>query len=77
MGRVDFMSLVVERTRNKYRNERERGSYDIFSMEYSLRMYAWEGLIWCLKDMPDLTIAEQLLINYFLKEYEDNQVYDV
>lgn len=70
------MNVTVERTRMKYRNERERACYNIFDIEFALKILAWEGLIWCLQEMPDLTKAEVILINHYLKKYRKNQVYD-
>lgn len=70
------MNIVVQRTRMKYRNVRERACYNIMDIEYHLKMLAWEGLIWCLQDMPDMTKAEEILINNFLNEYREYQVYD-
>lgn len=70
------MSITVERTRMKYRNERERVSYNILDIEFALKTLAWEGLIWCLQEMPDITEAEEILINYYLTKFRENQVYD-
>ncbi|MDF1510664.1 hypothetical protein PZE06_21245 [Robertmurraya sp. DFI.2.37] len=70
------MNIVVERTRMKYRNVRERAYYNIIDIEYHLKSVAIEGLIWCLQDMPDMTKAEEILINNFLDEYREYQEYD-
>lgn len=71
------MNILVERTRMKYRNNRERVNYSIFDIEFSLTTLAWEGLIWTLQGMEDLTNAEEILINHYLKEYRENQEYDL
>lgn len=71
------MNILVERTRMKYRNNRERVNYSIFDIEFSLKTLAWEGLIWTLQGMEDLTEAEGILINHYLKEYRENQEYDL
>lgn len=70
------LNIIVERTRMKYRNERERACYSIFDIEFALKSIAWEGLLWCIQDMPDLTRAEAILINHYLNEYRENQVFD-
>lgn len=70
------MNVVVERTRMKYRSIRERACYSIFDIEFALKTIAWEGLIWCLQEMPDTTKAEEVLINYYLYEFRENQIYD-
>jgi hypothetical protein len=70
------MNILVERTRIKYRNARERAYYNIMDIEFLLKTLALEGFIWCLKDMPDMTNAEEILINHYLDEYRENQVYD-
>lgn len=71
------MNISVERTRMKYRINRERVNYSIFDIEFSLKTLAWEGLIWTLQGMEDLTNAEEILINHYLKEYRENQEYDL
>lgn len=70
------MNIVVERTRMKYRDARERACYNIFDIEFLLKTLAWEGLIWCLQGIPDMTKAEEILINFYLNEFRENQVYD-
>ncbi|MFE8698286.1 hypothetical protein ACFYKT_18340 [Cytobacillus sp. FJAT-53684] len=70
------MNILVDRTRMKYRNARERDCYNIMDIEYHLKALAWEGLIWCLQEMPDKSKAEGILIKYYLNEYRENQVYD-
>jgi len=70
------LNIVVERTRMKYRNARERACYGVFDIEELMKTLAWEGLIWCLQDMPDMTRAEEILINNYLHEFRENQVYD-
>jgi len=70
------MNIVVERTRTKYRGVRERTSYSIFDIEFHLKILAGDGLIWCLQDMPDLSKGEEILINFYLNEYRESQVYD-
>ena len=70
------MNVVIERTQAKYRNARERANYSIFDIELHLKTLAWEGLIWCLKDMIDLTEAEKVLIDHYLLKCREVQVYD-
>ncbi|MQR93691.1 hypothetical protein [Fictibacillus phosphorivorans] len=70
------MNIIVKRTRMKYQNAREQACYSIFDIEYNLKKLAFEGLIWCLQGMPDMTKAEEILINHYLNEYRENQVYD-
>lgn len=70
------MNILVERTRIKYRNARERACYNIMDIEYHLKTLAFEGLIWTLQNMPDTTHAEEILINYYLHEHREKQVYD-
>jgi hypothetical protein len=67
---------MIERTRTKYRNAREGVCYCIFDIESLLKTLACEGLIWCLQDMFDLTEAEKILIEHYLLEYREVQVYD-
>lgn len=70
------LNILVERTRMKYRNARERACYSIFDIEHLLKTLGWEGLIWTLKNMPDMTRAEEILIDHYLNEFRENQVYD-
>jgi hypothetical protein len=70
------MNILVERTRIKYRNARERACYNIMDIEYHLKTLALEGLIWTLQNMSDMTCAEEILINHYLNEYREKQVYD-
>lgn len=70
------MNIVVERTRMKYRNERELTCYSIIDIEDQMKTLAWEGLIWCLQGMPDMSKAEEILINYYLYQFREYQVYD-
>jgi uncharacterized protein YtpQ (UPF0354 family) len=70
------MNIVVERTRMKYRNVRERACYNIMDIEYHLKALAIEGLIWNLQNMPDTSKAEEILINHYLNEYREKQVYE-
>lgn len=69
------MNIVVERTRMKYRGVREKASYSIFDIEFHLETLAWEGLIWSLQNMPDLTKAEEILIDHYLNKYREHQIY--
>jgi hypothetical protein len=68
--------MLVERTRTKYRNAREQACYSIMDIEFVLKLLAFEGVVWCLQDMCDLTKAEKILINHYLNEFRENQVYD-
>lgn len=70
------MNMIVERTRTKYRKTREQACYSIMDIEFTLKSLAFEGVVWCLQDMLDLTKGEEVLINHFLKEHRENQVYD-
>lgn len=70
------MNILVDRTRMKYRYARERACYNIMDIESLLKTLAIEGVIWSLKDMPDITNSEEILINHYLNEYRVNQVYD-
>lgn len=70
------MNVVVERTRMKYRSIRERACYSIFDIEYTLRILAEEGTLWTLKEMPDMTNSEGVLIDYYLDLHREKQVYD-
>ncbi|MCM3390614.1 hypothetical protein M3649_21250 [Ureibacillus chungkukjangi] len=60
----------------EYRNARERAYYSIFDIEHLLKTLAFNGLIWGLKEMPDLTRAEEILIDYYLDKFRENQVYE-
>jgi hypothetical protein len=64
-----IMNIVVERIRMKYRNARERAYYNIMDIEHHLKAMAVDGMVWCLQDMPDMSRAEEILINHYLSEY--------
>ncbi|WP_337017089.1 hypothetical protein [Oceanobacillus massiliensis] len=70
------MNDVIESTQTKYRLTRERACYSIFDIESLLKTLACEGLLWCLQDMFDLTEAEKTLIEHYLLEHREIQVYD-
>lgn len=70
------MNILVERTRTKYRNAREQTCYSIMDIEFTLKQMALEGVVWCLKEMQDLSEGENILINNNLTEYREKQVYD-
>lgn len=70
------MNTLVERTRKKYRDSRERANYSIFDIENLLKTLAEEGLIWCLQEMNDQTESETFLIRHYLNENREKQVYD-
>jgi hypothetical protein len=76
-GMNKMINTTTEMTRVKYRDARERACYNIFDIEFSLKTFAWEGCIWCLRDMPDITKAEEILIEYYLNLHREKQVYDV
>lgn len=70
------MNIQVERTRMKYSSAREKGNYCLFDIEFMLKTLAWEGNLWTLKGMSNLTKAEEILIEYYLNKYRENQVYE-
>lgn len=70
------MNMILERTRMKYRGIRESAFYSILDIEFALKTLSWEGLIWCLKNMQNLTEAEKILISHYLSQHRENQVYD-
>lgn len=70
------MNILVDRTIKKYRFQRELANYSIIDIQNLLRTLSEEGLIWCLKNMPDLTDGEEILINHFLNLHQNLQVYD-
>jgi len=70
------VNIAVEKTQSYYRNARKKANYSIFDIESLLEELAKRGFIWPLQGMQDLTNAEEILIQYFLKEYREKQVYD-
>lgn len=70
------MNMNVEKTRTKYRNAREQACYSIMDIEFTLKQMAFEGGVWCLQEMQDLSEGEKILINNYLTEYREKQVYD-
>lgn len=70
------MNVLVQRTQEKYRNARERANNSITDIQLMLKDLAWEGLIWCIQDMYDLTEAEGILIRHYLYEHREKQAYD-
>lgn len=72
------MNETVARVQEEYRNFRELTSFNIFDLESKLLQLADEGKIWMIKEMkPDLTEAEEILINHYLSEKWELQNYDL
>lgn len=70
------LNKVVEQTQDSYRKERERVLYSIFDIETYLENLAENGVIWTLKDMKDITTLEKVGIEYYLNQFQANQIYD-
>lgn len=70
------MNEVAYREQNNYRQKREEICYSIMDIEEYYKAIAKRGLIWILKDMQDLCEAERILIDYYLVQERENQIYD-
>ena len=68
----DFVTKIQE----KYLRSREESNYTIFAIEEILEELAKEGVIWCIKDMTNLTLGEDMLISFFLFKNREKQIYD-
>lgn len=68
---------MVEEVQFKYKHAREAANYSIFDIECLLEQLAAEGVIWMIKPMKDLTEAETILINHYLNEKRELQIYDL
>lgn len=70
------MKNIVKQIQKSYQAERIGVSYCIFDIGTYLNNLAEKGFIWILKEMKDLSDAEKILIDHYLKEYRANQIYD-
>jgi four helix bundle protein len=70
------LNEIVEQIQDSYRKERERVLYSIFDIEPYLENLAEKGVIWILKDMGDISVLEKVGIEYYLNQYQANQIYD-
>ncbi|AIF45133.1 hypothetical protein [Virgibacillus sp. SK37] len=70
------MNETVEKTQDEYRDFRESISYCIFDIESKLVQLAEEGRIWMIQGMKDLTESELILINHYLSDKRELQIYD-
>ena len=71
------MNEAAVRIRGEYQNFREATAFSIFDIESRLEQLADEGKIWLLHGMKDLTEAESILINHYLNEKREFQIYDL
>jgi len=71
-----MMSEKTARIQKEYRKYRELTSFSIFDIEKELIRLANEGKIWMIKGMKDLTESETILINHYLNEKRELQIYD-
>ena len=71
------MNENVSRTQMEYRNIRELVSFSIFDIESRLVQLAGEGRIWRIKEMNDITESETIIINHYLNEKRELQIYDL
>lgn len=70
------MNETIARIQMEYRDYRELTSFSIFDIEKELIRLANEGKIWMIKGMKDLTESETILINHYLNEKRELQIYD-
>lgn len=70
------MNEKIAKIQKEYRNYRELISFSIFDIEKELIRLANEGKIWMIKGMKDLTESETILINHYLNEKRELQIYD-
>ncbi|MBL5768652.1 hypothetical protein B5V88_10470 [Heyndrickxia sporothermodurans] len=70
------MNPIVKKVQSKYKHAREDANYSIFDIECLLVKLAEEGVIWMIQGMKSLTEAETILINYYLNEKRELQIYD-
>lgn len=71
------MNEIVERTQNEYRSYRESVLFCIYDIESKLVQLAKEGTIWMIQGMKDLADSESILINHYLYENRELQIYDL
>lgn len=71
-----MMNEKIAKIQKEYRNYRELISFSIFDIEKELIRLANEGKIWMIKGMKDLTESETILINHYLNEKRELQIYD-
>lgn len=70
------MNETVARVQEEYREFRELSSYNIFDLESKLVQLAESGAIWMVQGIKDLTEAEAILIDHYLSEKRELQIYD-
>lgn len=70
------MNETVLRTQMEYQNFRELVSFSIFDIESRLVQLAEEGKICMIKEMNNLTESETILVNHYLNEKRELQIYD-
>lgn len=72
----EIMNLAVAKAQMEYRNLRELTFFNIFDIENTLIHLANEGKIWMIQGMKDLAESESILINHYLNEKRELQIYD-
>jgi len=70
------MNPIAKEVQSKYKHAREDANYSIFDIECLLEQLAAEGVIWMIQGI-DLTKAETILINHYLNEKRELQIYDL
>lgn len=71
------MNPMVQEVQSTYRKARANTNYSIFDIESCLQQLAAKGVIWMVQKMKDLTEAESILINHYLSENREHQIYDL
>jgi len=67
---------MVKEVQSKFKLATEDANYSIFDIECLLKQLAAEGVIWMIKPMKNLTEAETILVDYYLNEKREIQIYD-
>lgn len=70
------MNPIVKEVQSKYKHAREDANYSIFDIECLLEHLAAEGVVWMIQGI-DLTKSETILINHYLNEKRELQIYDL
>lgn len=70
------MNPIVEEVQSTYKVTREKVNYSIIDIEYMLKELADTGTIWMIQGMKDLAESESILINHYLNEKRELQIYD-
>ncbi|MFS0752630.1 four helix bundle protein [Oceanobacillus sp. 1P07AA] len=70
------MNETVEQIQKWYRDEREKGEFNVIVIDEALKKLAENGLVWIVKDLKGNTDAEEIVINAYINKYRGRQIYD-